>query len=612
MLSAALCVTMAPNVVMAEEDTGLQGLQGSYVELFPEFAREEYKDYWMECINAYETDEEMADMYYLMLTQGYMGTLTGQEAIDEYASEEASFDCFFENGLSRLTIDGDVISGADADGNEIFSYSYTYEGDVDGVYADMIFEDYFHAYKADADDAGIFTYFIFTDDIPEETYHIEYRYGENLDELGTFIDGEYAYWMPSGINADYGDSLIKDCIKLFVDENLGGEDVEPVLDGTGSEEDPFLIENTDDLLAFAASVNDGSMYGYADMNVMLTQDIDLEGIAWTPIGNMDDMETYSTMFMGTFDGGGHTISNLTYESDEFNCGAGMFGVSLGTIKDLTVENAVVSVTEASSMAIGCVVGYNMYGTVENVHLTGTSHVAGNNCTGGIAGGSLGGMISDCSVEGLTVTVIGDNDFSSGRLIQVDVAEVGGLIVGGGFGGKIDNCTASGTVEAAGNEPVGMGGIGGCLVMMDSITNCTADVTIISEKGGHAIGGLCGYAGTHSVSDVAAEEGIFVENYPAVIENCHVTVAMDIPGATHVGGLIGTGLYYFGEETAFDVTNCSASGTIDGAVTPGALFGRAEGCSFDSCEAQITADGEELAEMTGTTDRMYESADQFEE
>ncbi len=55
-------------------------------------------------------------------------------------------------------------------------------------------------------------------------------------------------------------------------------------------------------------------------------------------------------------------------------------------------------------------------------------------------------------------------------------------------GTIDNCSASGTVKAEGNEPVGLGGIGGCLEMMDSITNCTADVTIESANGGHAIGG----------------------------------------------------------------------------------------------------------------------------
>ena len=58
-------------------------------------------------------------------------------------------------------------------------------------------------------------------------------------------------------------------------------------------------------------------------------------------------------------------------------------------------------------------------------------------------------------------------------------------------------------------------------------------------------------------------------------NGSVTVKMNVPGATHVGGLVGTGLYYYGEETAFRITNCTVNGEIIGAVTPGAVAGRAE-------------------------------------
>ena len=205
-------------------------------------------------------------------------------------------------------------------------------------------------------------------------------------------------------------------------------------------------------------------------------------------------------------------------------------------------------------------------------------------------------------------MIGDNDFSEG-LVQCDIAECGGLIIGGGFGGTIDGCTASGTVRAEGNEPVGLGGIGGCLEMMDAITNCTADVTIVSARGGHAIGGLCGYAGTHSDGQiVAATEGIVTTQYPGVIENCTVNVKIDAPEATHVGGLVGTGLYYYGEETAFALKNCAVSGAITGAVTPGAIAGRAENSTIEDCTFDVTLDGTPLGE-TGTTDCMYESADQ---
>ena len=234
------------------------------------------------------------------------------------------------------------------------------------------------------------------------------------------------------------------------------------------------------------------------------------------------------------------------------------------------------------------------------------------CTGGIVGGNMG-SVTDCDVSGAVIHVLGDNDFSSGRIIQCDVAECGGLIIGGSFGGTIDNCTAKGTVIAEGNEPVGLGGIAGCLEMMDSITNCTAEVEIISEQGGHAIGGLCGYSGTHSVGDVALEtEGVMTTEYPGIIDNCSVTVKMNVPGATHVGGLVGTGLYYYGEETAFQISNCTVNGEIVGAITPGAVAGRAENSVIESCEANVTLDGEELTEEVGHTETMYESADQSEE
>ena len=220
---AALCALMVPAFA---EDGIITSLNGTYTELFPEFAKDEYHDYWLECIGAYESDPEIAEMYYTMLTEGYMGTLTGQEAVDSYTEENSAFDCYFENGLSKLTINDGTISGVDAEGNTLFSHSYSYTGDINGVYADQEYEGWFKVYKTDDADAGIYTYFVFTEDTPAETYHIEYRYGDNLDALGLFIENEYAYWMPSGILADYDEAMIKACIKLFVDENVGGGEAE--------------------------------------------------------------------------------------------------------------------------------------------------------------------------------------------------------------------------------------------------------------------------------------------------------------------------------------------------------------------------------------------------
>ena len=70
--------------------------------------------------------------------------------------------------------------------------------------------------------------------------------------------------------------------------------------------------------------------------------------------------------------------------------------------------------------------------------------------------------------------------------------------------------------------------------------------------------------------------------------------------------------YYGEETAFKISDCKVEAEITGAVTPGAVAGRAEGSEIESCEVHVTLDGEELSDQVGKTEVMYESGDQFEE
>ena len=207
------------------EDERLVKLSSAYIELFPEFAKEEYKDYWMECIKAYVEDDATAEMYYSMLTANFMGTLKGQEAIDAYAanSESMMFNCFFENNVAKFTVSGDVISGVDAEGNELFRHTYHFTEDLPISFFGQSIGTDLHIYQTDDADAGVFTYFAFADDTLNETYHIEFRYGEHLEDLANYSEGEYAYWLAAGINDGYKENQIKACIKLFVDENAGEE-----------------------------------------------------------------------------------------------------------------------------------------------------------------------------------------------------------------------------------------------------------------------------------------------------------------------------------------------------------------------------------------------------
>lgn len=406
-----------------------------------------------------------------------------------------------------------------------------------------------------------------------------------------------------------------------------GTDQSAFAGGSGTEGDPYQISNAAQLYAMRYDLEAYyQLAGNIDLDE-LTLDFGNGSryIGWKPVGvltyssdvNMDTGEMDLTkVFSGSLDGGNYKISNVnvTTNGDLLAVG-GLFDCFTGTVKDLTVENVTVN-GDGTTMAAGGVVGYAMSGTVSNVTLTGTNTVTGTNCVGGIAGGSSA-EIAGCTVEGTTeIVVIGDNDFSNGRIIQCDVAECGGLVVGGGFNGSVKNCAATGTVTATGNEPVGLGGIGGCLQCMTEISGNTATVTITTSQGGHAIGGLCGYAGM-------GDDGSGTVADPCQIFNNTVNVTINAPGATHVGGLVGTGLYFYGMEDRFAVTDCTVTGTITagtdatspyGVTTPGAVAGRAVGSTVaDSCIfTGLTINGAPAANKVGITSLMYESADQYDD
>lgn len=220
------------------EDEMLPKLTGSYIELFPEFAKAEFKDWWMECIKAYVNDDEAAEGYYTALTQNYMGALRGQAAIDAYGDNPESmvFNCGFTDGLAKLTISGNVISGVDANGDELFRHSYSYLEDLPVSFFGQDMGIGLRVYQSDDADSGVFTYFAFTDDNLKDTQHIEFRYGATLENLANYSEGEYAYWLASGTQDGYKESLLKDCIKLFVDENVGGQGEQEAAEGLLPEE----------------------------------------------------------------------------------------------------------------------------------------------------------------------------------------------------------------------------------------------------------------------------------------------------------------------------------------------------------------------------------------
>jgi len=211
MMATACGQTSAP---AAKTDEFLSQLNATYTELFPELNKDEYYSYWEEAVIPF-SGEENAETYIQMLQSACVGTIYGEDAIAAYPDmESAQFNCFFINGVDEITINNNNISGK-LDGKEVFSHVYSYQEDKSmGGMMDV------RVYKTADKDAGEFTYFLFCPDTPDSTYHIEFRYGSDLDELLKVVEGDYAYWLAAGIPVGSDAEFVKACIALFAEENL--------------------------------------------------------------------------------------------------------------------------------------------------------------------------------------------------------------------------------------------------------------------------------------------------------------------------------------------------------------------------------------------------------
>ncbi len=175
----------------------------------------------------------------------------------------------------------------------------------------------------------------------------------------------------------FGDQY--DSLATFMNKNAEGE---------------WEIGELGQLIYFAKSVNEGN--SYEGETVVLSNDIDLNGINWTPIGNADADEFVG--FKGTFDGQNFTISNLKINSTSW--GKGLFGYmdasTNATVKNLGVNNANIVASDCA----GVIVGYATNGTFENIHVTGDVSVVGtvaDGYVGGIAGCGYNANFNNCSV-----------------------------------------------------------------------------------------------------------------------------------------------------------------------------------------------------------------------
>ena len=370
------------------------------------------------------------------------------------------------------------------------------------------------------------------------------------------------------------------------------------MQGTGTEGDPYLIEDTKDLLAFAEEVNKPNRYEpEADINIWaeLMDDIDLnpsytynqltdqwtdaEGKAveeskleeWAPIADDSDYP-----YTGTFEGNGHTISGLFINNSSTNDDYfGLFGVigDGGNVTNLTVEGSVtVNIPEKFSgdlVIAGGVTGMNL-GNVNNctnkVNVTVTDNKTIYTYVGGVSGVNYSN-VSNCSNQ-VTITA------------TADAAQIGGVVGQNQSNGSIENCNNTGAVNGTGQD-IYTGGVAGR--NFNTISKCYNTGAVSGATAG-------GVAGANSSA-----------NNSSTVTSCYNTgmVTASSEGAT-IGGVVGAN------------SNGSTSGTVNGCYYLNTVAGSAIGDSSGTVENVASKTTEEFAsgEVAGLLqDALGENADQ---
>ena len=216
--------------------------------------------------------------------------------------------------------------------------------------------------------------------------------------------------------------------------NVKGSDLGLVVDSTGTAEDPYQIGTYDQLKAFAEKVNNGETAVCA----VLTADIDAAGKTdWTPIG------TNYNKYTGSFDGKGHIIKGLTYDSASNY--AGLFGYtgSGALIENVGMEGGAITGNGYAGGVAGC-----NEGTIANCYNTADIRCT-YHYTGGIVGNNKG-TITNCYNTG---NVSNNGSYAGGVAginygIITNCYSIGGVVSNSFFGCIASLNEGSGSVANA--------------------------------------------------------------------------------------------------------------------------------------------------------------------
>ena len=353
--------------------------------------------------------------------------------------------------------------------------------------------------------------------------------------------------------------------------------------GDGTEENPYLIANArqlNNLKNIYVGAENPAESGTFKKYFRLIEDVDASGINWTPINASGKF--YKAM---DFDGGGHTISNLSSSGTY----ASFAGVVYGDIRNVTFSGATIQGGGTKCGVVGGFIGTDLLpGSCENVVVTGCS-VTGTSYVGGFAGHvRTTGTLTGCRVENSTLTGtnymggftaqvdIGGNDkyevpaiFTDCHVTDVTInqncSSAGEMFTGGFVGytavlASFIDCSVKASISATQAAVKDIGGfVGRTTYVGPTFTRCAVlPGSSVTAKGQH-VGGFVGYSEC-STSYNACSSAATVSN-----------------AAEYTGGFAG----FACGSSAF--RDCTASGNVTGLKHTGGFAGIGENASFSSCK-----------------------------
>ncbi|MBQ9462949.1 MAG: hypothetical protein IJU68_04755 [Bacteroidales bacterium] len=360
-------------------------------------------------------------------------------------------------------------------------------------------------------------------------------------------------------------------------------------DGLGVEADPFLIETPEHLCYLSQMLGSDEWASYSDKYYRQETDINMEGVDFSPIGEI------TKPFKGTYDGNGKVISNLSTSGlSSDNPASGVFGYAdSANLLNIKVSNRI---NTGSFNRVGGIAGYAKNCYFDNCSINGGELKAANNMCGGIVAEAVACKLNKCSASGVKVT--NTKNYAGGIVAYAhdgtvisncnveDGTEVSSPNEVGGIAGKIEGGSISyawiekSKVKAGSDDAGAVGGwvIDGCRIESSYISATEVSANVYA-------GGAVGLLESSSLDACFLNEGVEVsvtksgaggivgymkKTGSSTIKSCVVGGESVISGPQNIGGIAGwldTGTI----ENCTILGSCRIIASADGV---GGIVGRA--------------------------------------